>query len=59
MEQPGDPSVPLLREMLHRDSGEMLRVIFRFDGARIRVLEIRPAVARPLSESEVRRIIRR
>ena len=58
-EQPADPAVPRFREMLHRDGGEVWRVIFRFDGARVRVVELRPAAARPLTDAEVRRLARR
>ena len=57
-EQPADPRVPQYREMLHRDGG-VRRVIFRFDGSRVRVVEFRPATARPLTELEVRRLARR
>ena len=48
-EQPTDPSVPRFREMLHRDAGGVWRVVFRFDGVRVRVVEFRPATARPLT----------
>ena len=58
-EQPADPAVPRYREMLHRDGGGVWRVVFRLDGTRVRVVELRPATARPLTDAEVRRLARR
>ena len=58
-EQPAEPSVPRLREKLHRGEGGPLRLIFRLDGITVRVVEVRPATARPLTDAEVRRLARR
>ena len=57
-EQRPDPAAPRLREMLHGRGALTVRVMFRIVGDVVRVLQVRPAAARPLSDREVRRLAR-
>ena len=58
-EQPDDPAVPLLRELLIPPGRAEVRVVFHFDGVRVRVVHARWVTNRPLAEREVRRYARR
>ena len=58
-EQPDETAPPRLRERFHRDGGSVTRIIFRATDSAVRVLHLRPATARPMTEIEVRRIARR
>ena len=58
MEQPDDPAVPILRELIFGRRADKVRVFFRFDGTTVRVLHARHARDRPLSDSQFRRIAR-
>ena len=57
-EQPDDAD-PKLRERPHRDGRAVTRIFFRVDEDAVRVVHVRPAAARPLTEPEVRRLARR
>ena len=58
-EQPDDPALPLFRELFVPPGRAEVRVIFHFDGARVRVVHARWATNRPLTERDVRRLARR
>ena len=55
-EQPDDPSVPVLRELIFGRRTDKVRVFFRFDGTVVRVLHARHARERPLTDAQFRRI---
>ena len=57
-EQPDDAD-PKLRERLHRDGRAVTRILFRVDEDAVRVVHVRAATARSLTELEVRRLARR
>ena len=58
-EQPDDPAVPVLREVLFPTGRAQARVVFLFDEVRVRILHARPATGRLLTEAQVRRYARR
>ena len=58
-EQPDDPSLPLLRELFVPPGRAEVRIVFHFNGTRVRVVHARWATNRPLTDREVRRFARR
>ena len=58
-EQPDDDRLPILRELFIPPGRPEVRVVFHFNGVRVRVLHARWAAGRPLTEAQIRRISRR